>query len=190
MSLRGGPPVVAWQGLLEELVRERRPALIGYAALLTGDRGAAEDLVHDALVRTFGRPRSFPNVNAADAYVRRAIATAFLDEMRSKRAAQVASARLARGSAAPADDPAARLDVRAALRDLPRRQRTCVVMRFYDDLTVAEIARALRLSDGAVKRYLSEGIHHLNQTLGTTADPRATDAPTVKVRLTRGGSGR
>jgi RNA polymerase sigma factor (sigma-70 family) len=182
--------VAAWQGLLEELIRDRRPALIGYAALLTGDRGEAEDLVHDAVVRTFGRPRSFPNVNAADAYVRRAIASAFIDRIRSKRAWQTASPRLAAGSAAPADDPAERLDVRAALRALPRRQRTCVVMRFYDDLTVAQIARSLRLSDGAVKRYLSDGIHHLNAALGTTADPHAADPPTIDVRLTGGGSGR
>jgi len=47
--------MAAWQGLLDELLRERRPALIGYAALLTGDRREAEDLVHDAVVRTFGR---------------------------------------------------------------------------------------------------------------------------------------
>ncbi len=182
--------MAAWQGLLEELVRERRPALIGYAALLTGDRGEAEDLVHDAVVRTFGRPRSFPNVNAADAYVRRAIASAFIDRMRSKRAWQATSPRLAAGAATPADDAAVRLDVCAALRTLPRRQRTCVVMRFYDDLTIAEIARALRLSDGAVKRYLSDGIHHLNAALGTTADPHAADASTIDVSLTEGRSER
>lgn len=57
----------AWRGLLEELLRERRPALVGYASLLTGDRVEAEDLVHDAILRTFGKPRSFPSLNAADA---------------------------------------------------------------------------------------------------------------------------
>ena len=40
--------MTAWQGLLEELVRDRRPALIGYAALLTGDRGEAPDGVSAA----------------------------------------------------------------------------------------------------------------------------------------------
>ena len=77
--------MAAWQGLLEELVRDRRSALIGYAALLTGDRGEAEDMVHDAIVRTFGRPRSFACLNAADAYVRRAIASIFIDRVRSRR---------------------------------------------------------------------------------------------------------
>ena len=182
--------MVAWQGLLEELLRERRPALIGYAALLTGDRGEAEDLVHDAVVRTFGRPRSFPSLNAADAYVRRAIASAFIDGVRSRRGWLRALPRLVAAAAGPDDDVAGRLDVRAALRTLPRRQRTCVVMRFYDDLPVADIATALRLSDGAVKRYLSDGIHHLNAALGTAADDPVVDAPTAEVHVTGGRSQR
>lgn len=162
--------MVAWQGLLDELLRDRRPALIGYAALLTGDRASAEDLVHDAVVRTFGRPRAFPNVNAADAYVRRAIATIFVDRARSRGRWLAALPRLVAAAAVPEDDVAGRLDARAALRTLPQRQRACVVLRFYDDLTVAEIAGQLGLSDGAVKRYLSDGIHHLNALLGTEAD--------------------
>jgi RNA polymerase sigma-70 factor (sigma-E family) len=176
--------MAAWQGLLEELVRDRRPALIGYATLLTGDRSQAEDLVHDAIVRTFARPRSFPSLNAADAYVRRAIANAFIDRMRSRRSWLGAMGRIVVDDLAPDDDVAGRLDVRAALGGLPRRQRACVVMRFYDDLRVADIADALGLSEGAVKRYLSDGIRHLNAALGTAADPEAPDAPTADVLTT------
>ena len=126
--------------------------------------------MHDAVVRTFGRPRSFPNVNAADAYVRRAITSTFVDRARSRRRWLAALPRLVAGAAVPDDDVAGRLDARAALRTLPQRQRACVVLRFYDDLTVAEIAAQLGLSEGAVKRYLSDGIHHLNAVLGTEAD--------------------
>ena len=164
--------MTTWRSLLEELLEERRPALIGYAALLTGDRVEAEDLVHDAVIRTFGRPRTFPSLNAADAYVRRAIANAFIDRARSRGSWLGAMRRMVTDEAAPEDDAANRLDLRAALRTLPRRQRTCVVMRFYDDMRVADIATALGLSDGAVKRYLSDGIQHLNATLGTVADPQ------------------
>lgn len=181
--------MAAWQSLLEQLVRERRPMLIGYAALLTGSRDEAEDLVHDALVRTFGRLRSFPSLNAADAYVRRAISSAFIDRVRSERSGRDAMPRLVAGDPAP-DDVATKLDVRAALLSLPRRERTCVVMRFYDDLTVADIAAGLGLSDGAVKRYLSDGIHHLNARLGTTADPDVEYRVVAVVPATRQGPGR
>lgn len=182
--------MAAWSDMLEELLRSRRSALIGYAALLTGDRNEAEDLVHDAVVRTFGRPRSFPSLNAADAYVRRAIASAFIDRARSRRSGLGAMRRSVAEEAAPEDDVADRLDLRTALHALPRRQRSCVVMRFYDDLRVADIAEALGLSDGAVKRYLSDGIHHLNAALGTTADPNPVDTPTVEVLVTGRRSGR
>ncbi|NTV40409.1 MAG: sigma-70 family RNA polymerase sigma factor [Demequinaceae bacterium] len=181
--------MAAWRSLLEELLLKRRPALIGYAALMTGDRVSAEDLVHDAILKTFGRPRSFPSLNAADAYVRRAIATRFIDGTRSRKSMLGAFARSVVDEALPEDDLAARLDVRAALRTLPPRQRTCVVMRFYDDLRVAEIASALGLSEGAVKRYLSDGIHHLNAELGTTADADAPDESLADVRATKGGHG-
>jgi RNA polymerase sigma factor (sigma-70 family) len=182
--------MAAWRSLLEELLRERRLALIGYATLLTGDRVEAEDLVHDAIVRTFGRPRSFPNLNAADAYVRRAIASGFIDRARSRRSWLRAMGRMMADEVSPEDDAAGRLDVRAALRTLPRRQRTCVVMRFYDDLPVADIAGALGLSDGSVKRYLSDGIQHLNTALGTKADPDVVDAPTIDVQATGRRAGR
>ncbi|HEY3544729.1 MAG TPA: sigma factor-like helix-turn-helix DNA-binding protein, partial [Propionicimonas sp.] len=67
-----------------------------------------------------------------------------------------------------------RLDVMSALRDLPRQQRACVVLRFYEDLTVAEIADHLGVSQGAVKRYLSMGVHALERTLGPVSDAAAT----------------
>jgi len=81
-------------GLLEELVRDRRPSLVGYASLLTGNRTDAEDLVHDAILRTFARTRSFENVKAADAYVRRAIASTFIDRARSRRSWLTAAPKL------------------------------------------------------------------------------------------------
>lgn len=182
--------MTASSGLLEDLLRDRRSALIGYAALLTGDRVEAEDLVHDAIVRTFSRPRPFANVNAADAYVRRAIASAFIDRARSRRSWLGALRRTGVDDIAPEDDVAGRLDVRAALSTLPQRQRTCVVMRFYDDMRVADIASALGLSDGSVKRYLSDGIGHLNVALGTHADPHAADTPTVDVEARARRAGR
>jgi len=55
---------------------------------------------------------------------------------------------------------------------------------------VADIAQALGLSDGAVKRYLSDGIHHLNATLGTSAESDVVDVPLVDVSVREGRAGR
>lgn len=180
--------MAAWHGVLDEVLRERRSTLIGYAALLTGNRPDAEDLVHDVVVRTFGRPRQFPSVNAADAYLRRAITNRYLDRVRSRRRLVAAMPRLATLDDVPADDDAGRLDVRAALGALSPRQRACVVLRFYEDLTVPDIAEVLGLSLGAVKRYLSDGIGRLNAVLGTAddVDDATADRSTADVYTTGG----
>ena len=90
------------------------------------------------------------------------------------------------------------MDVRAALDALSPRERACVVLRFYDDLTVARIADQLSLSEGAVKRYLSDGVHRMEGLLGPVRRSRARsdaddagddgdidegDESTIRVRL-------
>src|SRR5450830_610331 len=88
------------------------------------------------------------------------------------------------GSTAPGD--VGRRELRAARDpvDLPRRlPAPCVVLRFYDDLTVPEIARQLGLSDGTVKRYLSDAIDALEGVLGPLPDSHVED-----IILTRTGS--
>jgi DNA-directed RNA polymerase specialized sigma24 family protein len=67
------------------LARERGRALVGYAYLLTGNLRDAEDLVQDALVKTMVRARSGVDLDAAEAYVRRAVLTTFVDGHRRLR---------------------------------------------------------------------------------------------------------
>src|SRR6187551_3587193 len=74
--------MAAWPAVLDELMRTRRAGLVGYAALLTGDLAAAEDVVHDAIIKAFSRGRPFTHVNKADAYVRRTIVSVFIDRVR------------------------------------------------------------------------------------------------------------
>jgi len=57
------------------------------------------------------------------------------------------------------------LEVAAAVQALPRRQRECVVLRFYSDCPVAEIAETLRISDGSVKQHLHRALAALSKTL-------------------------
>jgi RNA polymerase sigma factor (sigma-70 family) len=163
---------VAWQDDLAVFARERGPALVGYARLLTGELAAAEDLVQDAIVHTWSRRRSGGGVDALDAYVRRAILHRYVDGWRRERGWRD-RARLI-GETPPAESPERsavdRTDVAVALTVLSPRERTCVVLRFYEDLTVPEIARRLDLSDGAVKRYLSDAMRRLAPLLGTPTD--------------------
>jgi hypothetical protein len=77
--------VAPWEQALDTFVRARGPALIRYAFLLTGDRTAAEDLVQDALVKTFTRGRASTDVVFTEAYVRRVMVTRSIDGFRSGR---------------------------------------------------------------------------------------------------------
>ena len=154
--------------VVTRLLAERSRALTGYAYLLCGDVHDAEDLVQDALVKTFARRRAGLALDSAEAYVRRAVLTLYLDGWRKRKRWSVrlpAAAELAE-RAGHADAVGDRVDVVAALATLPRQQRACVVLRFYEDRTVAEIADALGVGDGTVKRYLSLAMRRLEGLLG------------------------
>ncbi|MDM7855723.1 SigE family RNA polymerase sigma factor [Cellulomonas alba] len=165
-----------WERRVDELVRDRGASLLRYAVLLTGDVAAAEDLVQDAVVATFVRRASVRDAAAAEAYVRRVILTRFVDGYRRDRRWRGLHHLLARPEEHPGIEEHAggRADVLAALRTLAPRVRACVVLRFYEDLTVPEVAARLGLSPGAVKRYLSDGLRALHVQLGTDADPGDT----------------
>ncbi len=155
------------------LVRERGPALTRYAVLHTGDVAAAQDLVQDALVKVFLRMRGGFDPDELEAYVRRTIATLSVDEHRrrhafARRAHLVATPASQVGHAGRTDAAA---DLEAALRVLSPQERTVAVLRFYDDLTVPQIARQMRVADGTVKRYLSNALSKLEASLGPLDPP-------------------
>jgi len=164
--------VARWEPILDEVMRERAPRLLAYANLLTGDATEAQDVLQDALVRTFSRGRAFDNANLAEAYVRRAIPSVFIDRLRKRRAAERAHERdvAIGGRDVPVTDRDVVMDVRAALAALPPQERACVVLRFYDDLTVPQISAQLSLAEGTVKRYLSDASGRLASMLGEDVD--------------------
>jgi RNA polymerase sigma factor (sigma-70 family) len=165
----------AWDEVATTLVVERGDALSRYAYLLTGSVDDAADLVQDALVRTFGTPRLGLSVQRAEAYIRRAILNAVIDRSRRegtwRRVRHLAAEPAAVDSTAPATDQ--RLDLIERIRELAPRQAACIVLRYYDDLTVDGIARVLGISSGAVKRYLSDGLRALSSSI----DPAGARAP-------------
>ncbi len=156
-----------WADQLARLVDERGAALFGYAYVLTGDKARAEDLVQDALVRTFQRGRADLGLDAAHAYVKRAIATTFIDTGRRLRARpQVSDVDAEPVSPDHADGVATALSLHASILTLPPRERACVVLRYLEDLGVAAIAEELGLAVGSVKRYLSDGVGRLRSIHG------------------------
>ncbi len=196
--------MAGWEAELADLVRDRGAALVGYAYLLCGERREAEDLVQDALVKTFARRRRAGRGGGPDAregtepagaqnlegYVRRAVLTTYLDGFRRRRrwAALRHLAVEPEEVVAHEDDAVDREELAVALRTLPPRERACVVLRFYEDWTVAQIADALSLSQGSVKRHLSHGVHRLEDSLGLLPRSRAEldgEELAVDVRRTR-----
>jgi RNA polymerase sigma factor (sigma-70 family) len=169
---------------LEALARDRGADLLAYATLLTaGDRAAAQDLVQDAIVKVFGRMRAGFAPDVAEAYVRRTILTLYVDSFRRRRGWSAVRHLVAAPEAGPPPDGVAHLDLRAALRTLAPQERAVVVLRFYEDLTVPDVADRMGLAEGTVKRYLSNALHKLGARLGPLAE--ADDAAPVPVVVPR-----
>ncbi|WP_456786113.1 RNA polymerase sigma factor [Cellulomonas sp. P5_C5] len=177
-----------WEPMLERLVDERYPRLLARAMLLVATSQDAEDLVQDALVSAFGGRARFDSVAEAEQYVRKAITSRFVDRARRSTRERAALTRMAALPVAEVNDalPGVAGDLREALAQLPPRQRACVVLRHMDDLSVRETAALLGVSEGAVKRYVADGVATLNRILGTTTSATADEpvrlVPTAEVR--------
>ncbi|MFI2364651.1 RNA polymerase sigma factor [Promicromonospora sp. NPDC019610] len=180
-----------WEAELTELVARRGGLLVGYAYSLCRDRAQAEDLVQDALVKVYSRLRRVPaatpghqvvdldqpRLSSPEAYVRRAILTIFLDGYRRENRWSGVKHLLVEGSSSSGVDHAValRVDVGVALRQLSPRQREVVTLRFFEDMTVPQIATELGTRPGTIKRYLSNAMEQLQGLLVELPAP-AVDA--------------
>jgi RNA polymerase sigma factor (sigma-70 family) len=161
-----------WEQVVSNLVAERGDALTRYAYFVSGSYDDAADLVQDALVKTFGRLRNGFSVASAEAYVRRAILNTYLDTGRkTTRWRKIAHLQAVPDiSDAATTETESRIDLHEELRKLSPRERACLVLRYYEDLKVDDIADTLELSSGAVKRYLSDGLSKMAIALQPTGD--------------------
>jgi len=179
-----------WEQVVVQLVAERGDALTRYAYFVSGSRDDAADLVQDALVKTFGRLRNGFSVAGAALYVSRAILNTYLDSGRRTTRWR----RIAHLNAAPDLVPSpdagteARLDLHEELAKLTPRERACLVLRYYDDLKVDDIAATLELSSGAVKRYLSDGLAKMAVSLSSTTDRSDATATVTPISSRRTGT--
>lgn len=145
--------------------------LVRLGWLLLRDQGAAEEVVQDCFVAMHGRWGRLRDANKAAAYLRTSVVNRCRSVQRRRAVAarhepdRVASVPSAEETALHHDQGSRLL---AALDGLPRRQREVLVLRYYLDLSEAEIADALRISRGAVKSHSSRGLAALRTTWGAT----------------------
>lgn len=159
------------------LVREELPRLLRLAYGVTGRWSSAEDAVQDALVKAYSSWHHVRRAENQGAYVRRIVVREAVREARrtarygrlDDESHAAHDARESAGRPTWAED---RLDLAAALAGLTPKQRAVVVLRYVDDLPVAEVARTLRVGEGTVKRQCSDALRTLRGRLG----PRQLDS--------------
>jgi len=143
-------------------------ALKKLAFLMTGDQPTAEDIVQDAFLGLCRRWPSLHEPGNALGYLRASVLNGCRSVHRRAAVARKHAPALA-GPAASVPDAASVTDDRgemaAALRLLPRRQREVLVLRYYLDLDVAEIADTLRISPSAVRATNTRGLASLAKGL-------------------------
>jgi RNA polymerase sigma-70 factor (sigma-E family) len=163
---------------LEAFVAARGPALLRLAVLLTADAETAQDLVQEALVRVLPRWPQVAAGGSPEAYLRTTIRRAWIDSWRRRRRLEFV--------ADPPDDVlaatdeeghAVRLSVEAALARLTVRQRTVLVLRFYEDLTEVETARLMGCSQNTVKTQTRRALERLRVLAPDLVLLRASDPP-------------
>lgn len=154
-----------------DFVTARGPALLRAAFLLTGNRADAEDLVQAALVKTYLAWDRIEDHGALDGYVRRAMINTHISWWRRRKVEEYPTDEIPDQAVA---DHAGHSDQREALRRavdrLPRRMRAAVMLRFYEDMTEAEIADALGMSLGTVKSTVSRAVAKLRVDAELLAD--------------------
>ncbi|MGW6911873.1 MULTISPECIES: SigE family RNA polymerase sigma factor [unclassified Streptomyces] len=157
----------------QEFVRARWSHLVRTAYLLTGDAHHAEDLTQTALAKAYRSWRRVARADNPEAYVRRMLVSCNSDRFRKRRVAE----RLTDvpPEVAGRDAGYAGVDERGALlgalAQLPPKQRAVVVMRYWEDLSEAEVADVLGCSVGTVKSQASKGLAKLRTFPGLARVP-------------------
>ena len=159
-------------GTMAELYERYVPRGIRLAYLLTGDRSQAEDLAHEAFVRCVGRFQHLRAHAAFDAYLRRAIVNLHTSGLRRRKTEREWLRRegpRAAAAVATQRDVGEREDLWKALSTLPTRQRSALVLRYYEDLSERDAAEALGCSLSAMKSLVARGSEALREALQTYA---------------------
>ncbi|MCG5442887.1 SigE family RNA polymerase sigma factor [Micromonospora sp. NIE79] len=159
----------------EEYAFARTSALVRLARLLTGDEHRAEDLVQEVLARAYARWGRISRTDRPDAYVRRMLVNTHNSWWR-RRSSQEISVAAVLDRAGEVDEAAGVAERDALWRlvcDLPARQRTVIVLRYYEDLDDTSIAEILACSTGTVRTHAKRALAALRQRQVAATPARA-----------------
>jgi RNA polymerase sigma-70 factor (sigma-E family) len=145
--------------------------LVRLAVLLVHDLGTAEEIVQECFVAVHAKWNRLHDPDKALAYLRQSVVNRSRSHLRHlsvvrRHADRAAPPEPVSGADHAAYDQARRATVLDALRRLPRRQREVLALRYYLDLSEAQIADTLGISRGAVKSHASRGAAALRADLG------------------------
>jgi RNA polymerase sigma-70 factor (sigma-E family) len=167
---QAGPPPFDGPGF-RDYVTARGPALLRAAYLLTGNWADAEDLVQAALAKTYLAWDRIEDMGAVDGYVRRAMINTHISWWRRRKFEEYPTDEMPDQVVA---DHAGHSDLQESLRRavdrLPQRMRAAVLLRYYEDMTEAEVADALGVSLGTVKSTVSRAVAKLRVDADLLAD--------------------
>jgi RNA polymerase sigma-70 factor (sigma-E family) len=169
-----------------EFVAARSAALFRTAYVMVGDHGLAQDLVQEALTKTYVAWPRLREVTSAEAYTRKAITTTYISWWRRRSW----SAERPRDDVPDRGDPTGRRGHGADVVDrtwlwgelqaLPPRQRAAIVLRYYEDLTEAQTAEAMGCAVGTVKSQVAQGLKRLRARIGGDVDLLPTNQMAVQ----------
>ena len=153
--------------------------LLRTAYLIVWEQAEAEDLVQECLLKVARRWPRVRRMAQPRAYARRILVNLAVDGARG-RARRRSELEAGVAPSPIAVDPLPALDTRAelldALGELPARQRAVLVLRYFNDLTEAQVAEVLGCSPGTVKSSASRGLARLREALQTVSlQPRSTE---------------
>jgi RNA polymerase sigma-70 factor (sigma-E family) len=163
-----------------DLVAARSAALLRTAYLVVGDYQLAQDLVQEALVKTYVAWPRLRDVSNAEAYARRTIVTTAIS-WRRRRSFHERPVRTIPEQAQPdRTDALATQDLLwAQVRALPPRQRAALVLRYYEDLSESDTAQLMGCAVGTVKSQVSAALDRLRQRVGPELVGFLADDPGV-----------
>ena len=159
------------EGGFDDFFRAHHRSLFGVALAMVGEVEAARDVAQEAMLRAFRDWHRVATLDRADMWVRRVTVNLAID-VRRRRARDLREAHRHRAPDAvwAIGSPAEASGLWEAVRALPERQRAAVVLRYVEDLSIADIAAILDVTDGTVKASLAHARTSLSRRLAMEVD--------------------